>query len=122
MINGVPVNDMENGNGYTGLTGLGLSDVTSAMQVQRGLGSSKLAISSVGGTINILTQTSNKPEGGTVSTSVGNDNYLKTLVSYNTGMLDNGLSASILLSRTAGDGYTDGTAFEGYNYYLALGV
>ena len=120
MINGVPVNDMENGWVYWS-NWAGLSDVTSAMQVQRGLGSSKLAISSVGGTINILTQTSNKPEGGTVSTSVGNDNYLKTLVSYNTGMLDNGLSASILLSRTTGDGYTDGTAFEGYNYYLALG-
>ena len=57
MINGMPVNDMENGWVYWS-NWAGLSDVTSAMQVQRGLGSSKLAISSVGGTINVITRTS----------------------------------------------------------------
>lgn len=120
MINGVPVNDMENGSVYWS-NWAGLSDVTSAMQVQRGLGSSKLAVSSVGGTINVITKSSDREEGGSVSTSVGNDNYLKTVVSYNTGILENGLSVSALMSRTAGDGYVDGTAFEGYNYFLALG-
>ncbi len=55
MINGMPVNDMEGGTVYWS-NWAGLSDVTSAMQVQRGLGSSKLAISSVGGTINIVTR------------------------------------------------------------------
>lgn len=120
MINGVPVNDMENGWVYWS-NWAGLSDVTSAMQVQRGLGSSKLAISSVGGTINVLTQTSNKPEGGSIATSAGNDGYMKLLASYNTGLMDNGLSASVLLSRTSGDGYIDGTKFEGYNYFIALG-
>ena len=37
MINGVPVNDMENGRVYWS-NWAGLSDVTSSMQVQRGLG------------------------------------------------------------------------------------
>ncbi|MER3375599.1 MAG: TonB-dependent receptor [Allomuricauda sp.] len=120
MVNGVPVNDMENGIVYWS-NWAGLSDVTSAMQVQRGLGSSKLAISSVGGTINVVTKAADREEGGAVSTSIGNNNYLKTLASYNTGMMDNGLSASLLLSRTAGDGYADGTSFEGYNYFFALG-
>lgn len=120
MINGMPVNDMENGWVYWS-NWAGLSDVTSAMQVQRGLGSSKLAISSVGGTINVLTSSADKKEGGRVYASVGNDNYLKTTVSYNTGLLDNGLSVSALFGRVAGDGYVDGTEFEGYNYYLALG-
>ncbi|WP_318310710.1 TonB-dependent receptor [Flagellimonas crocea] len=120
MINGMPVNDMENGQVYWS-NWAGLSDVTSAMQVQRGLGSSKLAISSVGGTINVVTKAADKKEGGAVSTSVGNNNYLKTLASYNTGIMENGLSASLLLSRTAGDGYADGTSFEGYNYFFALG-
>jgi outer membrane cobalamin receptor len=54
MINGVPVNGMEDGAVYWS-NWLGLSDVTSAMQIQRGLGSSKLAIASVGGTVNIIT-------------------------------------------------------------------
>jgi len=47
MINGVPVNDMESGAVYWS-NWAGLSDVTSAMQIQRGLGSSKLAIASIG--------------------------------------------------------------------------
>jgi VCBS repeat-containing protein len=120
MINGMPVNDMENGWVYWS-NWAGLADVTSAMQVQRGLGSSKLAISSVGGTINILTKTTDIDQGGKLDLVYGNDNYLKTLASYNTGKMDNGFAASVLLGRTAGDGYVTGTKFEAYNYYLAFG-
>jgi len=120
MINGIPVNDMENGAVYWS-NWAGLSDVTTAIQVQRGLGSSKLAVSSVGGTINVVTRSAQKAEGGLVKASVGNDGYLKTLASYNTGLNDNGLSASFLLSRTSGDGYVNGTEFEGYNYYIGVG-
>ena len=75
MINGMPVNDMENSAVYWS-NWAGLSDVTSAMQVQRGLGSSKLAISSVGGTINVVTKAADLRQGGSVSTGLGNDNYL----------------------------------------------
>ena len=120
MINGVPVNDMENSAVFWS-NWAGLSDVTSAMQVQRGLGSSKLAISSVGGTINVVTRTSEMKQGGVVSAGVANDDYLKTQASYSTGKMKNGLSASILLSQTRGDGYVDGTKFEGANYFIALG-
>lgn len=120
LINGVPVNDMENGAVYWS-NWAGLSDVTTAMQVQRGLGSSKLAISSVGGTINVITKTTDKKQGGSVVASYGNDNYLKTLASYSTGKNENGFAASFLLSRTSGDGYVQGTQFEGYNYFIGLG-
>lgn len=120
MINGIPVNDMENGAVYWS-NWAGLSDVTTAIQVQRGLGSSKLAVSSVGGTINIVTRSADKAEGGMVTVSSGNDGYLKTLASYNTGLSENGLSASFLLSRTSGDGYVNGTEFEAYNYYIGVG-
>ena len=120
MINGVPVNDMENGAVYWS-NWAGLSDVTSAMQVQRGLGSSKLAIASVGGTINVLTRSADKKKQGNVMVSVGNDGYHKTLFSYNTGKYESGWSSSFLMSRTAGSMYADGTEFEGYNYYFALG-
>lgn len=120
MINGMPVNDMENGWVYWS-NWAGLSDVTSAMQVQRGLGSSKLAISSVGGTINIVTNTADKKKGGSLRTSIGNDGYQKFVGSYSTGLLDSGFSASVLFSRTTGDGYVDGTEFEGHNYFIGLG-
>lgn len=119
MINGMPVNDMENGQVYWS-NWAGLSDVTSAMQVQRGLGSSKLAIASVGGTINILTKSSDMKKGGTINVGVSNNNYLKTLAAYNTGMMGK-WSSSVLLSRTAGNMYFDGSKFEGYNYYIAFG-
>ena len=100
----VPVNDMENGQVYWS-NWAGLSDVASAIQVQRGLGSSKLAISSVGGTINVVTRMlQNVKKDGFFSGSVGNNNYIKNVVSYSTGLCENGWSGSFLLSRTAGDG------------------
>lgn len=120
MINGIPVNDMENGRVFWS-NWAGLSDVTTAMQVQRGLGSSKLAISSVGGTINIITKSTEKEQGGSVTFSGGNDGYIKTNVAYNTGKMDNGFAASLLIGRTSGDGYVQGTKFEGYNYFIGLG-
>lgn len=120
MINGVPVNDMEGGSVYWS-NWAGLSDVTSAMQVQRGLGSSKLAIASVGGTINILTRAADKKRQGNITLGIGNNGYNKSLFSYNTGKSENGWATSFLMSRTAGSMYADGTEFEGYNYYLAVG-
>ncbi|TGD58758.1 TonB-dependent receptor [Flavobacterium humi] len=120
MINGVPVNDMENGAVFWS-NWAGLSDVTSAMQVQRGLGSSKLAISSVGGTINVITRTSDIKQGGSISATMGNDDFIKTVASYSTGKMKNGFSASVLLSNTAGDGYVNGTKFQGQNYFIGLG-
>lgn len=120
MINGIPINDMENGRVFWS-NWAGLSDVTTAMQVQRGLGSSKLAISSVGGTINIITKSTEKEKGGGVTFGGGNDGYLKTNIAYNTGKSEKGFAASILLGRTAGDGYIQGTSFEGFNYFIGLG-
>lgn len=120
MINGMPVNDMESGKVYWS-NWSGLADVTSAMQVQRGLGSSKLAISSVGGTINVLTQTSQAREGGTVAFTLGNDGYMKEMASYSTGLMENGFSTSVLLSHYSGDGYIDGTKGDGWNYFIGMG-
>ncbi|WP_264566244.1 TonB-dependent receptor [Flavobacterium sp. N3904] len=120
MVNGVPINDMENGAVFWS-NWAGLSDVTTAMQVQRGLGSSKLAIASVGGTINIMTKSSEKDEGGSVATTFGNANYFKYLATYSTGRMENGFSTSVLFGQTRGDGYVDGTEFRESNYYIGMG-
>ncbi|HFK5583325.1 TonB-dependent receptor [Elizabethkingia anophelis] len=120
MINGVPINGMEDGAVYWS-NWLGMSDVTSAMQIQRGLGASKLAIASVGGTVNIVTRAADKKREGNVTIGVGNDGYLKTLFSYNTGKSATGWSTSFLMSRTSGSTYINGSDFEAYNYYFALG-
>lgn len=120
MVNGMPVNDMENGAVYWS-NWAGLSDVTSALQVQRGLGASKLAIASVGGTMNYITRAADKRQSGKVTLGLGNDGFLKTVFSYNTGKSASGWSSSFLMGRTSGAMYANGTDFEAYNYYFALG-
>ena len=118
MINGVTVNDMETGWVYWS-NWSGLADVTNKMQVQRGLGASKLAIPAVGGTINILTNAAEFKKGGNVSSSIGNDGYTKYSTSLSSGLLDNGLAATMQLTYTKGNGYIDGTDFQAYSYFIS---
>jgi outer membrane receptor protein involved in Fe transport len=120
MVNGMPVNDMEGGTVYMS-NWTGLSDVTSFMQVQRGLGSSKLAIASVGGTMNFITKSADMKQGGVVRLGIGNNDYLKTSFAYNTGKSQNGWSSSFLLARQAGGTYIENTDYESYTYFFALG-
>ncbi|WP_237277319.1 TonB-dependent receptor [Tenacibaculum ovolyticum] len=119
MINGVPVNDMENGAVYWS-NWAGLSDVTSAMQVQRGLGASKVAVPSVGGTINIISKSSDAKKGGNVKMSIANDGYQKYGMTLSTGLMDNGLAITASAAKVSGDGYVDGLQFEGVNYFLNI--
>jgi len=83
LLNGQPINGMEDGKMYWS-NWAGMSDIATLVQVQRGLGSSKLAISSVGGTVNIVTKTIENKKGGFVRFMLGNDNYIKGTVAYNT--------------------------------------
>jgi len=117
LINGVPVNGQENGKVYWS-NWAGLADVTQTMQVQRGLGASKLAISSVGGTINILTKTTDVKAGGNIFYGIGNDGYNKQSFTASTGLLDNGWAVTLSGAHTYGDGYVKGTNFEGWSYFL----
>jgi len=119
MINGVPVNDMEWGGVYWS-NWAGLSDVTRSMQVQRGLGASKIAVPSVGGSINIVTNTTEAKKGGTVSTKIGNDGYKKVSFAISTGLTENNWAVTLLGAKTKGDGYIMGTEFEGYSYFMNI--
>ncbi|MBN1651351.1 MAG: TonB-dependent receptor [Bacteroidales bacterium] len=119
MINGVPVNDMENGWVYWS-NWAGLSDVTRTMQVQRGLGASKVAVPSIGGTVNVVTKTTDVEQGGNVYTSIGNSGYQKYGVTVSTGLNENGWAATVSAARTKGDGYIDGTQFDGFNFFVNI--
>ncbi len=119
MINGVPVNDMENGWVYWS-NWAGLADVTRSMQVQRGLGASKVAVPSLGGTINILTKTTDTKTGGNAFTTVGNDGYKKYGFTLSTGLTETDWAATISLAKADGDGYVDGTQFESYSYFVNI--
>lgn len=119
MINGVPVNDMENGWVYWS-NWAGLSDVTSSMQVQRGLGASKLAVSSVGGSINIVTNAAQMEKGGSASVSFGNDGYMKYGLMYSTGLSEKGWAFTVQGTRTSGSMYSDGTEFSAWSYFASI--
>ncbi|MCL9769351.1 TonB-dependent receptor [Flavobacterium sp. HXWNR69] len=120
LLNGQPINGMEDGKMYWS-NWSGMSDIANFIQVQRGLGSSKLAISSVGGTVNFVTKATDKKEGGFVSMGVANSDYFKSTAAYNTGMMKNGLGVSLMLSHWQGDGYNQGTRGEGQNYFISFG-
>ena len=120
MVNGMPVNDMETGSVYMS-NWTGLADVTSTMQVQRGLGSSKLAIASVGGTLNFITRAADMKQGGVVRLGLGNNDFFKTSFAYNTGKSEKGWSSSFLMARQSGATYIENTDYEAYTYFFALG-
>ena len=114
MINGVPVNDMENGWVYWSNWD-GMADVTSDIQVQRGLGASNLAVASVGGTINVRSSAADMEKGYGFKQEIGNDSFFKTTFNASTGLMDNGFAVSALFQRKTGMGYVDGTWTDAYS-------
>lgn len=117
LINGIPINDMEWGGVYWS-NWVGLSDVTSNMQSQRGLGAALLSAPSVGGTINITTRSLDAVKGGRVWYGMGNDLMNNVGVMLSTGLMKNGWAITVLGSRKWGDGYIQGTNFNSYNYFV----
>lgn len=119
MVNGVPMNDMENQAVYWS-NWAGLTDVTRTMQTQRGLGASKVSSPSVGGTINIITRSLEAKKGGSFYYGIGNDNMNKMMFTVSSGLSKSGWSMTLLGSKTWGDGYAQGTDFSGYTYFLNI--
>jgi outer membrane cobalamin receptor len=120
LINGQPVNDMENGWVYWS-NWQGLTDVTSSIQIQRGLGASRLAVPSVGGTVSIFTKAADRQAGGVFAQMLGNDGYTKTTAVHNTGTNEKGWATSLLLTYWKGDGYINSTKGEGWTYFASVG-
>ena len=119
MVNGVPMNGMENNKVYWS-NWSGLSDVTRSIQVQRGLGAAKVASPAVGGSINIITKTTEAKKGGSVSYAMGNDGYNKILFNLSSGLSKDGWAFSLLGAKTWGDGYIQGTEVEGYPWVVRI--
>lgn len=119
LVDGIPVNDMENGRVFWSNWD-GLGDITRSMQVQRGLGASKLALASVGGTINIITRGIESKMGGSIKQELGNNNFLKTSISYNSGLLKNGFGVTFAASYKTSDGWVDKTWSTVYSYFFKI--
>ena len=104
LIDGIPVNDMENGGVYWN-NWFGLDLVTQTMQVQRGLGASKLALPAIGGTVNIITQGIENKKKTSVKQEVGSFGTTRTTVGHTSGRLDNGWGYTVSSSFRNGGGF-----------------
>ena len=119
MIDGIPVNDMENGWVYWS-NWFGLDAVTRTMQVQRGLGASQLALPSVGGTINILTKGIENKRSTSVKQSIDSQGKLQTTFGFTSGKLPGGWGLTLAGAYKRGNGWVDNTFSEGWFYYGKL--
>jgi hypothetical protein len=119
MLNGVPIGSVENGLVYWN-NWLGLAEATQQIQVQRGLGASKVAQNSIGGTINIITKTTDVEAGGSIKYSITDYGNQKATLMLSSGRLKNNMAVTFLGSRFTGPGYADATYVSGWAYYLSI--
>ncbi|MEJ2053782.1 MAG: TonB-dependent receptor plug domain-containing protein [Calditrichaceae bacterium] len=117
MINGVPVNDMENGWVYWSNWD-GVGDATSSIQIQRGLTAVNLATPSIGGTMNILTDPAADQKEIKYKQEIGNDGFWKSTIVLKTGLLNGKFAFNGALVRKKYDGIVDATWTDAWAYYL----
>ncbi|PKL85610.1 MAG: hypothetical protein CVV22_06815 [Ignavibacteriae bacterium HGW-Ignavibacteriae-1] len=118
MVNGVPVNDMENGWVYWSNWNA-LRDASASIQVQRGLGASRIANPSVGGTVNIISDAADNRRGVKLKQEYGSSQFLKSTIVANSGKVGD-FAVTFMGSRTTGDGVIDKTWIDDWSYYLAM--
>jgi iron complex outermembrane receptor protein len=117
MINGIPINDMENAWVYWSNWD-GLGDVTSSIQIQRGLSATNLATPSIGGTVNIITDPTQQKAGVLYQNETGTAGFSKNTLYANTGLIDEKFALSMGGVRKVGEGYADKTWTDAWAYYL----
>lgn len=119
MIDGIPMNDMENGQVFWS-NWFGLDNITRTMQVQRGLGASKLSIPAVGGTINIITSGFDAKRALIFKQEYGNGLNLRSTLSYTSGALKGDWAITAAVSGRRNDGLIDATWSRAIFYYLKI--
>lgn len=118
LINGVPTNDIENGWLYWSNWD-GLGDVTSTIQMQRGLSNVTLPTPSIGGTMNIITDPAASRRGGTFKFEVSGYGFRKGTVVLNTGMMQDKYALTVgLVAKEADRTFARGTWTKGLGYYV----
>ncbi len=117
MINGVPVNDMENGWVYWSNWD-GIADATASIQVQRGLTAVNLATPAIGGMMNIITDPTRQNAGLFFKQEYGSGKFLKTTIAANSGLINGKYAFNALIVRKTGEGIIDKTWTDAWAYYF----
>jgi iron complex outermembrane receptor protein len=118
MINGVPVNDMENGWVYWSNWD-GVGDFTKSIQLQRGLSAVNLATPSVGGSLNLITDPTTLGADVMVKQEFGDGGFLKTTGMVSSGLIDDRFAIMAAGIRKTGDGIVQGAWTDAWAYYGA---
>ena len=119
LVDGIPVNDMESGAVFWN-NWFGLDLVTQTMQVQRGLGASKLALPAIGGTVNIVTSGIESSRKTSVKQEVGSFGFSRTSIGHTSGRLDGGWGYTMAGSFQNRQGYFDQDYSRAFFYYLKV--
>jgi len=118
-INGVPLNDAESQNVYwVDLPDLGAS--VSGLQIQRGVGTSTVGPGAFGGSVALNTLGEIVKPNVKAVIGMGSFNSYRKSVSWNTGMLADGISFDGRASHISSDGYIDRASSELSSLYASL--
>ena len=120
-LNGIRFNDALTGYGPWSLWS-GMNDATRNQESGAGLSTSDYGVGGFGGMTNINARASQMRKGFRASVSGGNQMYaFRAIVSYASGMMDNGWSYAFSVStRQGGNGYVDGVYYNSYGYFAAV--
>lgn len=121
LINGILMNDFYNGRPDWSLWG-GLNDAQRNRTLFMGASSTPFVFGGLAGTTNIDMRASAQRKGGKISYALANRSYTgRVSASYNTGLLKNGWSFSLLFARRFGkEGFRDGTLYNANSFYAAV--
>lgn len=121
MMNGVPMNDRENGWAVWGYWG-GLNDMTRYPETQTGVSSNQWSFGGIAGFSNLDLRPSTKRPGSRVSYAYTNRSYRhRVMGSYNSGMNEKGWAYSVMMSsRWSQEGYVEGTYYSALGYFGAV--
>ncbi|MDA7708892.1 TonB-dependent receptor [Flavobacteriales bacterium] len=119
LVDGIPVNDMESGAVFWN-NWFGLDLVTQTMQVQRGLGASKLALPAIGGTVNIVTSGIESSRKTSVKQEFGSFGFSRTSIGHTSGRLDGGWGYTMAGSFQNRQGYFQQDYNRAFFYYVKV--
>jgi hypothetical protein len=121
FINGVPMENLDNGFTPFGLWG-GLNDVMRNRDITMGLRPSSFTFGDIGSNTNIDVRASKQRKQTSFSYAISNRNYRhRAMLTHSTGLNKKGWAFSLSGSiRYADEGYAPGTYYDGQSYFLAV--
>jgi iron complex outermembrane receptor protein len=97
------------------------ANAVDSIQIQRGVGTSSVGSPAFGGSINFASTVASESRGGDLRLVLGSYDTKRASVGYESGVLDNGFSASGRISYSDTAGYRDRSSSEHRTLFLNLG-